>query len=78
MGNILASFIASGKIPSLIDLLYIEAKMASIAVLAILTNFVDIPKMSVVFEDLRDWIIRFISCGVVSLMKNEHLLGFFR
>ena len=74
----MASFIKSGKTPSLMDWLKIVASVFSRAELAILTYLVEIPKMSVVLLDFRDLMMRLISCGVVSFRNREHLLGFFR
>lgn len=78
IGIIFASFIASGKIPSLIDLLKIVDRVLSRAVLAILTNLEEMPNISVVLLEFSDLIIRLISCGVVSLRNREQLLGFLR
>ena len=74
----MASFIKSGKTPSEIDWLKVAESESTSAELAILTNFVEIPKISVVLLDFRDFMIRLISCGVVSLRNREHLFGFFR
>ena len=54
IGITLASFITSGKIPSLIELLNIRDRVPSKAELAIFTNFVEIPNISVVFDDFSD------------------------
>jgi len=78
MGITLATFIASGKIPSLIDLLKMEDNEISRAGLAIFMNLVEIPYMSDEWLDLRDLIMSLISSGVVSFKNNEHLLGSFR